>query len=186
MQGRGCDGSQGDRPASRTMGMNVAGLAGAKRRACCGGGRPARVAAKRPVTVRRCAWGPARWSGWTIRRARQGRQQQRRHLGGVLGPFAEEGPGTLREVWDNTPVHRGEVVREYLGMPGLGLSLVPRLHEGPQLFGPSVQPERLGEPVLPGDPAIKGRALPRDVQPNRRLCQGHTPPWLWFGCRCLH
>ena len=32
--------------------------------------------------------------------------------------------GSLKVVWDNAPVHRGEAVREYLRTPGLGLRLV--------------------------------------------------------------
>ena len=30
----------------------------------------------------------------------------------------------LKVIWDNAPAHRGEVMREYLRMPGLGLRLV--------------------------------------------------------------
>ena len=30
----------------------------------------------------------------------------------------------LKVIWDNAPAHRGEAVREYLRMPGLGLGLV--------------------------------------------------------------
>ena len=32
--------------------------------------------------------------------------------------------GPLNVIWDNAPAHRGEAVREYLGTPSLGLSLV--------------------------------------------------------------
>ena len=32
--------------------------------------------------------------------------------------------GRLNVIWDNTPAHRGEVLREYLGSPGLNLRLV--------------------------------------------------------------
>ena len=39
--------------------------------------------------------------------------------------------GPLGVIWDNAPAHRGEAVREYLRMPGLGLRLMnPRFHEG--------------------------------------------------------
>ena len=33
-------------------------------------------------------------------------------------------PGPMKVIWDNTPAHRGEAVREYLRRPGLGLRLV--------------------------------------------------------------
>ena len=33
-------------------------------------------------------------------------------------------PGPLQVIWDNAPAHRGEAMREYLRMPGLGLRLV--------------------------------------------------------------
>ena len=33
-------------------------------------------------------------------------------------------PGPLKVIWDNAPAHRGEVLREYLRTPGLGLRLV--------------------------------------------------------------
>ena len=32
--------------------------------------------------------------------------------------------GRLNVIWDNAPAHRGEVLREYLGSPGLNLRLV--------------------------------------------------------------
>ena len=39
--------------------------------------------------------------------------------------------GRLNVIWDNAPAHRGEVLREYLRMPGLNLRLVnPRFHGG--------------------------------------------------------
>ena len=36
----------------------------------------------------------------------------------------EKHPGPLNVIWDNAPAHRGEVLREYLRTPGLGLRLV--------------------------------------------------------------
>ena len=39
--------------------------------------------------------------------------------------------GPLNVIWDNAPAHRGEVVREYLGTPGLGLSLANFLGYSP-------------------------------------------------------
>ena len=33
-------------------------------------------------------------------------------------------PGPLTVIWDNAPAHRGQMVREYLGTPGLNLRLV--------------------------------------------------------------
>ena len=39
--------------------------------------------------------------------------------------------GPLKVVWDNTPAHRGEAVRECLAVPSLGIQLAnPRFHEG--------------------------------------------------------
>ena len=41
-----------------------------------------------------------------------------------LMQLREKHPGPLRVIWDNAPAHRGEAVREYLRMTGLGLRLV--------------------------------------------------------------
>ena len=41
-----------------------------------------------------------------------------------LRQLRERHHGPLKVIWDNAPAHRGEAVREYLGTPGLGLSLV--------------------------------------------------------------
>ena len=41
-----------------------------------------------------------------------------------LRQLRERHPGPLNVIWDNAPAHRGEVMREYLRTPGLGLRLV--------------------------------------------------------------
>ncbi len=41
-----------------------------------------------------------------------------------LSQLRERHPGALKVIWDNAPAHRGEVLREYLRTPGLGLGLV--------------------------------------------------------------
>ena len=41
-----------------------------------------------------------------------------------LKQLKEKHPKPLKVIWDNAPAHRGEVMREYLGTPGLELQLV--------------------------------------------------------------
>ena len=41
-----------------------------------------------------------------------------------LAQLRERHAGQLNVIWDNSPAHRGEAVREYLRTPGLGLRLV--------------------------------------------------------------
>ena len=53
-----------------------------------------------------------------------GTGEQQRDLGCLPEAAKRKAPGPLRVIWDNAPAHRGEVVREYLQTPGLGLRLV--------------------------------------------------------------
>ena len=48
-----------------------------------------------------------------------------------LRQLRERHHGPLKVIWDNAPAHRGEAVRQYLGTPGLGLSLVNLPGYGP-------------------------------------------------------
>ena len=41
----------------------------------------------------------------------------------LLDRLRQRHSGSLDVIWDNAPAHRGEAVREYLGMPGLDLRL---------------------------------------------------------------
>ena len=42
----------------------------------------------------------------------------------ILMQLRERHSRPLNVIWDDTPAHRGEAVREYLRVPGLGLQLV--------------------------------------------------------------
>ena len=55
---------------------------------------------------------------------------------GLLEQLRERHSGRLNVIWDNTPAHRGEAVREWLGKPGVNLRLVnPRLHADKGMYG---------------------------------------------------
>ena len=85
---------------------------------------PARAVAKRPATIRRCAWRRAKWNGWILRQA----QQEGNSNSGTSVAFLEQlrrrHGGRLNVIWDNAPAHRGEAMRSYLKTPGLNLRLV--------------------------------------------------------------
>ena len=91
-----------------------------------------------------------------------GGQQQLRDLGRL--PEATEGkhPGPLSVIWDNAPAHRGEVVREYLRTPGLGLRLVnlpgysPDFNADEDIWG-WTREEATGNLCLGSRPAVQGR-----------------------------
>ena len=79
--------------------------------------RAARAMAKRPATIRRCAWtGEVEWMEL------EGNSNSGTSAA-FLGQLRERHSGRLNVIWDNAPAHRGEAVREYLRTPGLNLRL---------------------------------------------------------------
>ena len=58
-----------------------------------------------------------------------------------LGQLRDKYHGPLKVIWDNAPARRGEVLREYLRTPGLGMELVnPPFSRGQARPGYRLQP----------------------------------------------
>ena len=84
-----------------------------------------------------------------------------------LGQLRERHCGRLNVIWDNAPAHRGEAVREYLGTPGLHLSLVnPRFHEG-----------RLCQAIVRTSMPMRRSGAGREGRPPETFAWGPKP---WF------
>ena len=81
--------------------------------------RAARGTGRRPATIRRCAWRPVRWNGWTWKGTATAKRRPPSSGSCGKGP-----PCGVHVIWDNAPAHRGEAVREYLRRPGLNPRLV--------------------------------------------------------------
>ena len=99
-----------------------------------------------------------------------------------LRQLRERRHGPLNVIWDNAPAHRGEVVREYLGTPGLGLSLVsipgysPDFNADEAIWG-WAREEATGSLCLGSRAAVQGRVgrflagLTHRKEEVRRLCR---------------
>ena len=78
--------------------------------------------------------------------------------------------GRLNVIWDNAPAHRGEVLREYLGSPGLNLRLVNPVSSTGQVL-PGYSPD------FNADEAIWGWV--RESLPSWK--RGRPPPICAWG-----
>ena len=81
--------------------------------------QPVPVVARRPATIRQCAWRPARWNRWDwagIATAKAPWLSCTSYARSILG--------LCKVIWNNAPTHSGEAPREYLRTSGLGLELV--------------------------------------------------------------
>ena len=101
-----------------------------------------------------------------------------------LMQLRERYSGPLKVIWDNAPAHRGEAVREYLRMTGLGL-VNPRIHEGRRCRATA----RTSTPMRPSGTGRERRPLAICAWAAGRRCRacpgvrpGRESANSWPGC----